>query len=49
MDSRRESDESFAPGEFEEERYRVLSREIPHKGGVTYGFLLWSQSLVLDR
>lgn len=30
--------ESLAPGEFEVEGYRVLAREIPHKGGVTYGY-----------
>jgi phosphoribosyl 1,2-cyclic phosphodiesterase len=29
---------SISPGEIEIEGYRVLAREIPHKGGVTYGY-----------
>jgi phosphoribosyl 1,2-cyclic phosphodiesterase len=29
---------SLAPGECDMEGYRVLAREIPHKGGVTYGY-----------
>jgi phosphoribosyl 1,2-cyclic phosphodiesterase len=30
--------DSVAQGEYEVEGYRVLAREIPHKGGVTYGY-----------